>query len=150
MGPLDPPRSQIAMMMFAIVKLLLIPSALGLVRFPSLQKVGGDLRFCEDDATVLSSDPESDAYIDQILANLATVIIENGLDPAPLPDADTGFSDTILGITFHGSAHLFNGRFWRLSTIHRTGDTSFTVEGTKSDSQPTLGWRPPPPTTMPQ
>merc|ERR1712226_607534 len=78
-----------------------------------------------------SSDPESDAYIDQILANLATVIIENGLDPAPLPDADTGFSDTILGITFHGSAHLFNGRFWRLSTIHRTGDTSFTVDGTK-------------------
>ena len=66
-------------------------------------------------------------------------------------------SDTILGITFHGSAHvrfnpfltppalnflyaqcpyspffqLFNGRFWRLSTIHRTGDTSFTVDGTK-------------------
>ena len=27
----------------------------------------------------------------QILANLATVIIENGLDPATLPDADTGF-----------------------------------------------------------
>ena len=28
--------------------------------------MGGDLRFCEDDATVLSSDPESDAYIDQV------------------------------------------------------------------------------------
>ena len=26
---------------------------------------------------------------------------------------------------------LFNGHFWRLSTIHRTGDTSFTIEGTK-------------------
>ena len=26
---------------------------------------------------------------------------------------------------------LFNGHFWRLSTIHRTGETSFTVEGTK-------------------
>merc|ERR1712110_1107156 len=112
-------------MLLTAVKLLLLPSALGLVRFPRVQKVP------EDAPRALSSDPESDAYIDQILANLATVIIENGLDPAPLPDADTGFSDTILGITFHGSAHLFNGRFWRLSTIHRTGDTSFTVDGTK-------------------
>merc|ERR1711936_1310891 len=96
----------------------------------------------------LSSDPESDAYIDQILANLATVIIENGLDPATLPDADTRFSDTILGITFHGSAHLFNGRFWRLSTIHRTGDTSFTVDGTKVRLTANIGvdamkWRDP-------
>merc|ERR1712212_26776 len=112
-------------MLFTVVKLLLLPSALGLVRFPRVQKVP------EDAPRALSSDPESDAYIDQILANLATVIIENGLDPATLPDADTGFSDTILGITFHGSAHLFNGRFWRLSTIHRTGETSFTTEGTK-------------------
>merc|ERR1712110_1113448 len=112
-------------MLLTAVKLLLLPSALGLVRFPRVQKVP------EDAPRALSSDPESDAYIDQILANLATVIIENGLDPATLPDADTGFSDTILGITFHGSAHLFNGRFWRLSTIHRTGDTSFTVDGTK-------------------
>merc|ERR1712045_356903 len=112
-------------MLFTVVKLLLLPSALGLVRFPRVQKVP------EDAPRALSSDPESDAYIDQILANLATVIIENGLDPATLPDADTGFSDTILGITFHGSAHLFNGRFRRLSTIHRTGDTSFTVDGTK-------------------
>merc|ERR1711970_366268 len=127
-----PPSSQIcSTMLFAAVKLLLLPSALGLVRFPPVQKVPRDLRFCEDDPTALSSDPTSDAYIDQILANLATAIIENGLDPATLPDADTGFRDTILGITFHGSAHLFNGRFWRLSTIHRTGDTSFTVEGTK-------------------
>merc|ERR1712110_71755 len=127
------PASQICSttMLFAAVKLLLLPSALGLVRFPPVQKVPRELRFCEDDPTALSNDPESDAYVDQILANLATGIIENGLDPATLPDADTSFSDTILGITFHGSAHLFNGRFWRLSTIHRTGDTSFTVDGTK-------------------
>merc|ERR1712212_213629 len=131
MGPLAPAYQICTKMLFAAVKLLLLPSALGLVRFPPVQKVTRDLRFCEDDPTALSSDPESDAYIDQILANLATVIIENGLDPATLPDADTGFSDTILGITFHGSAHLFNGKFWRLSTIHRTGETSFTTEGTK-------------------
>merc|ERR1712212_601701 len=130
-APLAPAYQICTKMLFAAVKLLLLPSALGLVRFPPVQKVPRDLRFCEDDPTALSSDPTSDAYIDQILANLATVIIENGLDPATLPDADTGFSDTILGITFHGSAHLFNGKFWRLSTIHRTGETSFTTEGTK-------------------
>merc|ERR1712130_1082766 len=67
----------------------------------------------------------------QLCRAIQRVMLENGLDPATLPDADTGFSDTILGITFHGSAHLFNGHFWRLSTIHRTGETSFTVEGTK-------------------
>merc|ERR1711962_1339450 len=125
------PRESFAMFASKVVQLLLLPSALGLVRFPRVQ-VSQDLQISdEEDAKVLSNDPESDAYIDQILANLATTIIENGLDPATLPDADTGFSDTILGITFHGSAHLFNGHFWRLSTIHRTGDTSFTIEGTK-------------------
>jgi len=117
------PQESFAMFASKVVQLLLVPSALGLV--------SQDLQISEGDAKVLSNDPESDAYIDQILANLATTIIENGLDPATLPDADTGFSDTILGITFHGSAHLFNGHFWRLSTIHRTGDTSFTIEGTK-------------------
>ena len=29
-----------------------------------------------------------------------------GLDPASLPDESVGFSDTILGITFHGSASV--------------------------------------------
>merc|ERR1712027_243759 len=125
------PQESFAMFASKVVQVLLLPSALGLVRFPRVQ-VSQDLQISdEEDAKVLSNDPESDAYIDKILANLATTIIENGLDPATLPDADTGFSDTILGITFHGSAHLFNGHFWRLSTIHRTGDTSFTVEGTK-------------------
>merc|ERR1711962_1536045 len=120
------PQESFAMFASKVVQLLLLPSALGLVRFPRVQ-VSQDLQISEEDAKVLSNDPESDAYIDQILANLATTIIENGLDPATLPDADSGFSDTILGITFHGSAHLFNGHFWRLSTIHRTGDTSFTI-----------------------
>merc|ERR1711872_354253 len=124
------PQESFAMFASKVVQLLLVPSALGLVRFPRVQ-VSQDLQISEEDAKVVSNDPESDAYIDKILANLATTIIENGLDPATLPDADTGFSDTILGITFHGSAHLFNGHFWRLSTIHRTGETSFTVEGTK-------------------
>merc|ERR1712059_221493 len=79
---------------------------------------------------LIVNDPFSDDYIDQVLANLRDIIIEQNLDPADLPDEETGFSDTILGITFHGSAKLYNGKFWGLSTISRTGDTSFTVEGT--------------------
>merc|ERR1712079_634815 len=53
--------------------------------------------------------------------------MEQGLDPMTLPDLETGFSDTILGVTWHGSATLRNGQFWGLSTISRSGDTSFTV-----------------------
>merc|ERR1712236_168191 len=64
-----------------------------------------------------------------LLANLRNMIIENNMDPMELPDLETGFSDTILGITWHGSAKLRNGHFWGLSTLARTGDTSFTVEG---------------------
>eukprot|EP00091_Calanus_sinicus_P004556 TRINITY_DN1489_c0_g1_i11.p1 TRINITY_DN1489_c0_g1~~TRINITY_DN1489_c0_g1_i11.p1 ORF type:complete len:229 (-),score=61.07 TRINITY_DN1489_c0_g1_i11:106-792(-) len=78
------------------------------------------------------NDPFSDDYIDKILENLRNVIIENNMDPMELPPLDTGFSDTILGITWHGSAHLNNGHFWGLSTLARTGDTSFTVEGEKA------------------
>ena len=74
--------------MFAskVVQLLLLPSALGLVRFPRVQvfvvfaflrlcfsflklslKVSQDLQISdEEDAKVLSNDPESDAYIDQV------------------------------------------------------------------------------------
>jgi hypothetical protein len=34
-----------------------------------------------------------------------------GLDPANLPDESVGFSDTILGITFHGSASVSASKF---------------------------------------
>ena len=68
--------------------------------------------------------PESDAYIDQVLENLRQVIAENNLDPAPLPDGSVGFSDTILGITFHGSASVSDGYFRGLSTIARNGGTN--------------------------
>merc|ERR1712004_848886 len=91
------PQESFAMFASKVVQLLLVPSALGLVRFPRVQ-VSHDLQISEEDAKVLSNDPESDAYIDKILANLATTIIENGLDPATLPDADTGFSDTSFAI----------------------------------------------------
>merc|ERR1711970_855815 len=76
-------------------------------------------------------DPSSDEYIDKILENLRNLVIEEHMDPMDLPDLETGFSDTILGITWHGSAKLRHGKFWGLSTIARTGDTSFDVEGDK-------------------
>ena len=56
------------------------------------------------DVGTILGDPQSDAYIDQILENLRQLILEQGLDPMELPDLETGFSDTILGITWHGSA----------------------------------------------
>ncbi len=34
------------------------------------------------------------------------MIQEQGMDPADLPDGTAEFSDTILGITFHGSAKV--------------------------------------------
>ena len=58
------------------------------------------------DVKTILGDPESDAYIDQILENLRQMIMEQGLDPMALPDLETGFSDTILGITWHGSAKV--------------------------------------------
>merc|ERR1712154_12955 len=79
------------------------------------------------DVRSILGDPQSDAYIDQILENLRQMILDEGLDPMTLPDLETGFSDTILGITWHGSATLKNGQFWGLSSISRSGDTSFTV-----------------------
>ena len=62
------------------------------------------LALARTDVRSILGDPQSDAYIDQILENLRQMIQEQGLDPMTLPDLETGFSDTILGITWHGSA----------------------------------------------
>merc|ERR1711997_810928 len=78
------------------------------------------------DVKTILGDPQSDEYIDQILENLRQMIMDQGLDPMDLPDLETSFSDTILGVTWHGSATLRNGQFWGLGSIARTGDTSFT------------------------
>jgi len=104
------------MLKCALVFCLLAQASLGLVR--PVVRPAPKLR-----------DPQSDEYIDKILENLRNLIQEQNMDPMTLPDLETGFSDTILGITWHGSAKLRNGRFSGLSTIARTGDTSFTVEG---------------------
>ena len=69
-------------------------------------------------------DDASDEYIDQVLEAVRQLVIDEGLDPASLPEEEVSFSETILGITFHGSAKLYDGFFKGLSTIKRTGDTS--------------------------
>ena len=65
---------------------------------------GGYVKLQDKDPRSILGDPQSDEYIDMILENLRKLIMENGLDPMDLPDLETGFSDTILGITWHGTA----------------------------------------------
>ena len=60
---------------------------------------------------ILPRDPASDEYIDKVLESLRELITQEGLDPAKLPDGEASFSETILGITFHGSARVYNGFF---------------------------------------
>jgi len=71
----------------------------------------------------------TDDFIDMILEALHQVIQDQGLDPVDLPTEEVSFSETILGITWHGSAKVYNGKFRGLSTIHRAGNTDFTMDG---------------------
>jgi hypothetical protein len=66
--------------------------------------------------------------IPQVLEKARQMIQEQGMDPADLPDGIAEFSDTILGITFHGSAKATNGYFRGWSNIHRTGSTSLAFD----------------------
>jgi len=81
----------------------------------------------------------TDEYIDMILGYLQGVITEQGLDPADLPEEEVSFSDTVLGITWHGSAKVYNGKFSGLSSIHRSGNTDFTLDGTTLELIASLG-----------
>jgi hypothetical protein len=56
------------------------------------------------------------------------MILDQGMDPADLPDGTAEFSQTILGITFHGSAKVFNGYFRGWSGLRRTGGTSLAFD----------------------
>jgi len=111
------------MMRALLILACLLGISQALVRVKSADHVVG-----EAGVRSVLGDPASDAYIDQVLDNLRQVIAEQGLDPASLPDLETGFSDTVLGITWHGTAWLRNGQLWGLSSISRTGETSLTVD----------------------
>ncbi|KAK7078235.1 hypothetical protein SK128_025462 [Halocaridina rubra] len=70
-------------------------------------------------------DESLNQYIDMVLDNLQVLLLENGLDPAPLPNASTGFSDVILGVEWHGEAWLYDGWLRGLATIYRSDDANF-------------------------
>eukprot|EP00092_Neocalanus_flemingeri_P015496 GFUD01016774.1.p1 GENE.GFUD01016774.1~~GFUD01016774.1.p1 ORF type:complete len:226 (+),score=56.79 GFUD01016774.1:49-726(+) len=70
---------------------------------------------------------EADAYIDEVLANVAQMVIDQHLDPAELPGGKISFSQDLGIITIHGSARYDQGHFNGLSTIHRTGGTELCV-----------------------
>ncbi|XP_045624922.1 mite allergen Lep d 7 [Procambarus clarkii] len=68
-------------------------------------------------------------YLDLMLDNLEVLIIENGLDPTPLPNGTVGFSDVVLGVTWQGEAAVYDGSLRGLSSIYRTGDAEFLHDG---------------------
>merc|ERR1719362_714921 len=53
----------------------------------------------------------ADDYIDEVLANVAKMVIEQGYDPAELPGDEVHFSQDIGFITIHGSARYDQGHF---------------------------------------
>ena len=52
--------------------------------------------------------PNSDTFVDLILAGARNLIKDQGLDPAELPDAIATFSKVILGIRIWGEAKVKN------------------------------------------
>merc|ERR1712107_612931 len=69
----------------------------------------------------------ADDYIDEVLVNVAKIIVEQGYDPAELPGDEVHFSQDIGFIIIHGSARYDQGHFDGLSTIYRTGETQLCV-----------------------
>merc|ERR1711990_1068932 len=82
----------------------------------------------------------ADDYIDEVLANVAKMVVEQGYDPAELPGDEVHFSQDIGFITIHGSARYDQGHFDGLSTIHRTGETQLCV-GDTIDVHANIGLR---------
>jgi len=74
------------------------------------------------------AEPKEDSlnnYMDLVIENLNILILENGYDPVPLPNATTGFSDTVLWVEWHGEAALYDGWLRGLSTIYRSANAEF-------------------------
>ncbi|XP_069987458.1 uncharacterized protein [Penaeus vannamei] len=79
-------------------------------------------------AVFAAPNPKEDSlnnYIDMVMENLQILIVENGYDPAPLPNATTGFSDTVLGVTWHGEATAYDGWLRGLASVYRSENAEF-------------------------
>lgn len=75
-------------------------------------------------------DDTANNYVDRLMENLRPHIQQNNLDPIGIPDQRADFSKKVLLITISGSARIFNGRAFGLSTIHRAGNCDISAEGT--------------------
>ncbi|XP_045134646.1 uncharacterized protein LOC123518099 [Portunus trituberculatus] len=64
-------------------------------------------------------------YMDLVMDNLQVMLVENGLDPVALPNTSMGFSDTVLGVEWHGEAKLYDGWMRGLASIHRSANAEF-------------------------
>jgi len=67
-------------------------------------------------------------FTDQILAITAQILINQGLDPMPLPDFHRGLSVGII-IDWHGELNLTKGWVSDTSSLYRGGDSIVRVDG---------------------
>ena len=69
----------------------------------------------------LQSSANANEYFDRVLANARHLVLDNGLDPMPLPDEDISVIGT--GVVLH------DGHLDGLSNVHRTGDAVMSYDG---------------------
>uniref|UniRef100_A0A1I8J6J4 BPI2 domain-containing protein n=1 Tax=Macrostomum lignano TaxID=282301 RepID=A0A1I8J6J4_9PLAT len=75
-------------------------------------------------------DESANNYVDRLMANLRPLIHANNLDPISIPEQRVSFSKKILLVTVWGSARMYNGLAYGLSTIHRAGNCNIGAQGT--------------------
>ncbi|XP_076055049.1 uncharacterized protein LOC143033462 [Oratosquilla oratoria] len=80
-------------------------------------------------------------YIDMVLDNIQTMMVNEGLDTVPLPEASLGFNHTVLGVTWFGKVGLIDGWLQGISTLERKDDAHFTfdADGKVNGIQCTMG-----------
>ncbi|CAG0904381.1 unnamed protein product [Cyprideis torosa] len=79
-------------------------------------------------------------YVDRIMENGRALILANGWDNFDLPDQIAEFSETVLGITWHGSATMTQGFLNGLETISRAGDAALELIGEGINIRTSLGF----------
>ncbi|CAG0916794.1 unnamed protein product [Notodromas monacha] len=73
----------------------------------------------------------ADLYLDVVLEEIANYLTSDG-GVMVLPDFNQEFTETFLGIEWHGEAQLHNGTLTGLEGMHRLGDAFLVVEGDNS------------------
>ncbi|XP_068201165.1 mite allergen Lep d 7-like isoform X2 [Palaemon carinicauda] len=80
------------------------------------------------DAAAGVGDDSLNLYLDLVFDNLQVLIIENGYDPAALPNATAEFSEKVLLVTWHGEAALYDGWLRGISSLHRSSNADFVTD----------------------